>query len=145
MIRSRIRKVMPFLLTMVLLLAAMGTAHALQGGPDKYGYRYIDSLDSKGPRFSMEKLGEDMVGFVNATGKSMVPGSSLTDSRKIGFPFTFYGKEYNYFHLSGNGYIVFAGSGTDYGSYPYKGQPVPSSAPPNRMLAPFWSDNNSTA
>ncbi len=145
MIRSGIRKVMSLLLLGVLVLAVAGSADALQGGPDKYGYRYIDSLDLKGPRFSMEKLGEDMVGFVNSSGKSLVPASSLTESREIGFPFEFYGKEYTYFHLSGNGYIVFAGSGTDYGSYPYKGQSVPSSDPPNRMIAPFWSDNNSTA
>ena len=142
MIRSGIRKVMLFSLIVVLLVAVVGTAHALQGGPDKFGYRYIDSLDKYGPDFYMMVNGEDVV---HLDGKSAVPVESLTTAYPIGFPFEFYGKKYNSFYVSGNGYIVFATPGMDYKSYSYSGEAVPSSGAPNHMLAPFWGKNNPAA
>ena len=142
MIRSGIRNVMSFSLIVALVMAVIGTAHALQGGPDKFGYRYIDSLDRNGPDFFMMKNGEDVV---KLEGRSAVGDSSLTTAYPIGFPFEFYGKKYNHFYVSGNGYIVFPGAGTDYGTYPYRGQAVPSPDPPNRMLAPLWGYNSATA
>ncbi len=142
MIRSVIRNVMLFSLIVVLHLSVIGSAQALQGGPDKFGYRYIDSLDRSGPDFFMMSNGEDVV---HLDGKSAVPVNSLTTAYPIGFQFEFYGKKYNHFYVSGNGYIVFATPGMSYNSYVYGGEGVPSSGSPNHMLAPFWGYNNPAA
>lgn len=130
-------------LTMILSLFLLTSAHALQGGPDKYGYRYIDSQDKYGPRFSWQKFGEDMV---QLEGKLAV-GDSLTAAYPIGFTFEFYGKNYSYFRVADNGYMVFNASMPpyEYNGFAYNGQSVPSSDYPNRMLAPLWSDNDGTA
>lgn len=140
---ARLWKKKLYLLTLVFILFFKGTmAFALQGGPDAYGYRYVDSFDKNGPAFSMETFGK---GVVTLEGKSSIGDNSLTVSYPIGFPFTYYGKSYSYLHISGNGYLVFAGSVGDYHSFPYSGQTVPSEKEPNNILAPFWSSNSGTA
>ena len=142
MIRSRIKKMIYLALGLLFFMTFAGAAYALQGGPDKFGYRYVDSLDKYGPDFYMMANGEDVV---HLDGKSAVPVASLTTAYPIGFPFEFYGKKYNSFYVSGNGYIIFAVPGMSYKSYPYSGEAVPSSDHPNHMLAPLWGHNNPAA
>lgn len=141
MLHEKICRYTILVIFVAVLSGFLTPAYAFQGGPDKYGYRYIDSLEKTGPRFTWQKFGKDVV---QLEGKHAI-GDNLTVSYSIGFPFEFYGKKYNYFHISDNGYIVFAGPNTSYKGYTYNGQSVPSTSEPNRMLAPLWGDNNGTA
>jgi len=129
------------LISLAVSLSFLNSAYALQGGPDKYGYRYIDSLEKNGPKFTWQKFGKDVI---ELPGKTKV-GDGLVGPYPIGFSFEFYGKKYGYFYISDNGYIVFNAANTSYKGYSYKGQPVPSTSEPNRMLAPLWGNNNGTA
>ena len=131
MIRSGIRKVLAFSLIMALAMVVVSAVHALQGGPDNFGYRYIDSLDRNGPDFHMETL----------DGIVRVSNTSMTTSYPIGFDFEFYGRTYNYFHIGGNGYITFTLDG-DYDNHVYTGQEAVSTADPTNIIAPFWSHND---
>ena len=130
------------LMTLVAILTGFLTpAYAFQGGPDKYGYRYIDSMEKTGPRFTWQKIGKDRV---QLEGKTKV-GDNLTAPYPIGFSFEFYGKKYRSFYISDNGYIVFPEPNTSYRGYAYNGQSVPSTSEPNHMLAPLWGDNSGVA
>lgn len=148
-----------YLLVLLLLFGLLGVtpAFALHGGPDAYGYRYIDSLDKAGPDFAMERVpasvvikdGIEVEEIISLVGKSHIGDSSLVGPIPIGFPFEFYGKTYTNLYISGNGYLVFymplSINKGEYISYPYAGQKVPSSDPPNNFLAPFWSYNVGSA
>ena len=136
MIRSGIRKVLAFSLVMALVMAVVSAAYALQGGPDNFGYRYIDSLDRNGPDFHVEILSKDAVDL-----EKRVSNTSLTTSFPIGFNFEFYANTYNYIHIGRNGYITFTLDG-DYDNHVYTGQAAVSTADPTNIIAPFWSHND---
>lgn len=121
------------------LLLLSSVASALQGGPDKYGYRYIDSNELKGPKYELLSLDIKGESYTDLT--KQLSNTTISTAYPIGFDFEFYGKKYNYFYISGNGYITFTYKG-DYTSYVYEGQKVPSKDNPNTIIAPFWSQND---
>ena len=143
MIRARSNWVVFAVVFVVTALSLVGVADALQGGPDKFGYRYIDSNEINGPKFEMLKFNtsEDNEGYTQLIGGKQISNLTLTRAYPIGFEFEFYGKKYNYFNISGNGYITFS-YGDSIDSYVYEGQDVPSSKEPNCFIAPFWSHND---
>lgn len=127
----------------VSLLLTVTSAYAQKGGPDKYGYRYIDSLERGGPQFNWYVFSKDRI---ELTGKTDV-GNGLTTAFPIGFDFEFYGRKYNKFQISDNGYIIFYASRplSAMKGFIYNGEDVPSADHPNGILAPLWGDNNGTA
>jgi hypothetical protein len=55
----------------------------------------------------------------------------------IGFSFSFYGVQHQTLRVSSNGYLTFGDDGS-----PYVNAPIPSSVPPNGIIAPLWDDLN---
>ena len=102
------------------------------GGPDAFGYTWIDSDEEGGPDPTWIEI--------NFCG---IPIGSGDDSNEgpfeLGFPFYFYGTEYNSVRVSTNGFLSFTSTATS-----YTNQPIPSSDEPNAILAPFWDDLNPT-
>ncbi len=100
------------------------------GGPDGFGYRWIDSDDPAGPGFQWID--------VSSTG-TPVFSSPVDDSNMgpfpIGFAFSYYGNTYTDFRVCSNGFISFTSS-----SAQYSNQPLPNLFAPENMLAAFWSD-----
>ena len=141
MIRSRSNWVAFVAVIVVTTLSLAGVASALQGGPDKFGYSYVDNYDKNGPNFEMVKIDTTSENYVELAGGKQFSNLSVTKAYPIGFNFEFYGKRYNYLYISGNGYITF-NYGGDITSYVYEGQDVPSSKNPNSLIAPFWSHND---
>ncbi len=135
--------VLPVVIAVSFLLVVT-SAYAFKGGPDKYGYRYIDSLERGGPNFSWYSFTDDRI---KLEGKTSIGNTYLTTATPIGFDFEFYGKKYKYFQISGNGYITFYVSRPNDAlkSFIYKGEDVPSSSYPNGILAPLWGNNNGSA
>ncbi len=102
------------------------------GGPDAFGYTWIDSDELGGPAYTWVEI--DFCG---------IPIGTADDSNEgpfeLGFPFYFYGNEYNAVRVSTNGFLSFTSTATS-----YTNQPIPSSEDPNALLAPFWDDLNPT-
>ena len=100
------------------------------GGPDVFGYRWIDSDDPSGPAFQWLD--------VRSTGTAVF-ASPVDDSNRgpfpLGFEFSYYGTTYTEFRVCSNGFISFTSP-----SAQFSNQPLPSTNAPENMLAAFWSD-----
>jgi len=105
-----------------------GQAARDQGGPDGYGYLWIDSDEPGGPAFDWVEI--------NSVGTS--PGGDDDASYgpfNLGFDFNFYGVDYDAVRICTNGFLSFTSTDDAYGN-----QGIPNSAEPNTMIAPFWDD-----
>lgn len=101
------------------------------GGPDGFGYRWIDSHEPGGPSF----------GWVDLTGVgtplALTGDDALSAPVAMGISFPFYGTSYSSVRVSTNGYLTFTETGT---TSLYENQPLPSSAGAPNMVAPLWDD-----
>jgi subtilisin family serine protease len=102
-----------------------------RGGPDNFGYRWIDSNEPDGPVYSWTDI--------SSTG---TPVGGLYDDVTvgpfdIGFSFPFYGEAQSQFYISSNGFITFAASSAD-GCC--SGQPLPRADWVNHVIAWLWYD-----
>ncbi|HEX2958926.1 MAG TPA: C25 family cysteine peptidase [Chitinispirillaceae bacterium] len=101
-----------------------------RGGPDVFGYTWIDSDEPGGPVFTWT----DIV----STGTLLSSLSNCDDcytSAPIGFSFPFYGTPYSTMYVSTNGYITF-GSGTSQ----YSNYALPGTNMPVNLIAGFFDD-----
>ena len=99
------------------------------GGPDNYGYTWIDSNEPGGPDYSwrdISGIGTQVTFDQNDTGSDLIP---------IGFTFDYYGTEYTEFRINPNGWIGF-GNDTDL----WSNTAIPSSDAPRPALFPLWDD-----
>lgn len=101
------------------------------GGPDDYGYTWIDSDEPGGPVFNWYEISEI--------------GTELTDLAgqwdgytQVTLPFNFkiYDEEWNTAYIGGNGWIYFGDSPSGW----YTNQSIPTADDPNNLLAVFWDD-----
>lgn len=103
------------------------------GGPDDFGYVWIDSDQPYGPSF----------GWVDISGVG-TPVSLGDDSYAgpidIGFAFPFYENSYTQLYICSNGLITFGGY-----TIAYENSNIPNSAVPNNFIAPWWDDLNLSA
>ncbi len=104
------------------------------GGPDTFGYQWVDSLDPHGPIFAWQDI--------SATGTPITELGSDSDDEAvsnipIGFAFPFYGEQFTQFHLSSNGFISFS-TLTETGCC--SGQPLPNDDFNNHLIALMWAD-----
>lgn len=99
------------------------------GGPDDFGYSWIDSDEPGGPTFS----------WIDITGEGTPLNLSDDDYVQVSLPwgFSFYGFSKASMKISSNGYLTFGADGTDYSN-----DPIPDPTDPNDLIAPFWDDLN---
>jgi hypothetical protein len=100
-----------------------------QGGPDGFGYRWIDSNEAGGPSFSWTDI--------SATGVNLgLTGDDQTSAPiALGFNVPFYGTLFDSIRVCTNGWLSFTSSATSYSN-----QPLPTSGAPENLVAPFWDD-----
>jgi hypothetical protein len=100
------------------------------GGPDAFGYTWIDSDDANGPVYSWVEI--------NGLG---TPAGSGDDANlgpfDLGFDFSYYGQTYDQLRVCTNGWVSFTSTNTGYSN-----QIIPSAAEPNNLLAMLWDDLN---
>ncbi len=101
------------------------------GGPDIFGYTYMDSDESGGPTFSWQDI--RAVG----TQIAMTGDDSNTGPFPIGFEFPFYGKTFNTFRVCTNGWVSFTSTRTTFSNVAL---PNSGSTVPENLLAVFWDD-----
>jgi len=98
------------------------------GGPDAFGYRWIDSDEAGGPTFNWIEI--------NSIGTLL----SITDDGNvgpfaIGFPFEFYGVTFDSFRVASNGFASFTSTLGN-----LTNDTIPNPPQPNNLLALMWDD-----
>jgi YVTN family beta-propeller protein len=101
------------------------------GGPDNFGYTFLDSTEPGGPTYAWEEI--------SGTGTLATGWNSYDDGYAgpfpVGFNFNFYGNEYSELYIGVNGFLSFA---QGWGSIPYG--TLPSVDEPNNDIALFGGD-----
>ena len=101
------------------------------GGPDEFGYTWIDSNEPGGPQYDwidLTGIGTPITGFHDDI--NLGPFD-------IGFEFPFYGNMFYSFRACNNGWLSFTSSATA-----YLNVSLPSGSEPYNLVAPFWDDLN---
>lgn len=101
------------------------------GGPDDFGYTWIDSNEPGGPIFNWYEI--------SAIGTELDALSGEWDANtqiNLPFDFKFYDQEYNTAHVSVNGWIYFGTAPAGW----WTNNTIPNTAAPNNFLAVFWDD-----
>ncbi|HEX6853534.1 MAG TPA: S8 family serine peptidase [Candidatus Polarisedimenticolaceae bacterium] len=102
------------------------------GGPDVFGYRWIDSDNLVGPTFDWV----DITG-VGTPITELNADDEVVQGIPIGFNFPFYGNAFSTLMVSSNGWISFDYTGT---SSLLTNAALPSTSGANSMIAGFWDD-----
>jgi hypothetical protein len=107
-----------------------GAAAAGDGGPDAFGYRWIDSDAPSGPVFAWEEIA--------AQGTRLFAGADDSTTRvALPFVFSFYGRTYDSVSVCTNGFLSFAGRDS---SLVNTDLPSDAEGVPRALVAPFWTD-----
>jgi ABC-type glycerol-3-phosphate transport system substrate-binding protein len=99
------------------------------GGPDAFGYTWVDSDEPTGPVFDWV----DIRGV--GTRISMSGDDRNAGPLPIGFSFPYYENSFETFRVCTNGWVSFTSSSTQYSN-----RSLPSSNAPPNLLALFWDD-----
>jgi MYXO-CTERM domain-containing protein len=119
------------LLIALTALVCAAPVLAANGGPDSFGYRWIDNRggEAGAPAYSWANTG-------GGTGVSF-SDDTVRGPYNIGFTFSFYGRDYTQVWVSSNGFLTFeqnANSGCCSGSAMGQGRGFAA------MVAGFWTD-----
>ena len=98
------------------------------GGPDAFGYRWIDSREPGGPVFDWIDITE--------TGTALSGGDDITHRVLLSDIFEYYGIDYDTLSICSNGWV--APGYTTYATY--YSYPLPNTSYPNNMIAMMWGD-----
>lgn len=102
------------------------------GGPDDFGYMWMDSDTIDGPAYKWIEIKQIGVPLLLDDDDHAVV--------TLPFSFPFYGDPKDTMFISSNGYLTFGEEGD---SYSYREIPFPTE--PNDFIAPFWCDLNPDA
>lgn len=98
------------------------------GGPDLFGYTWIDSDETGGPVYSWVDI--------SAMGTAVtLDDDDYTAALPIGFSFPYYENAYTELYVSSNGILTF---GT--GNSTTSNVSIPNTGVPNNMIAMWWDD-----
>ena len=99
------------------------------GGPDEFGYTWIDSDESGGPAFNWEDI--------SGTGTPIYLSDDGYEQVALPFNFSFYDIEQSEIKISSNGFLTFGSDATA-----FTNQPIPQSDGIENIICPFWDDLN---
>jgi len=112
------------------LLLVLLPVLAFSNGPDRGGYRWIDSDEVGGPEFE----------WIDITGSGTQIPLVDDDNRGpfgLGFSCDFYGQLFDSVRVCSDGWLSFTSESHQFHHYA-----IPSEAEPNNLLAPLWVDLN---
>ncbi|MEE8417165.1 MAG: carboxypeptidase regulatory-like domain-containing protein, partial [candidate division Zixibacteria bacterium] len=101
------------------------------GGPDGFGYYYIDSEDdaNNAPEFNWI----DISGY--GINMNITEDDQNAGPFPVGFTFNYYGNDFVNFYACSNGWASFTSTLTNWSNVP-----IPTISEPNDLLAVFWDD-----
>ncbi len=105
------------------------------GGPDNFGYYWVDSDDPNGPAFDwvdVSSTGTDYIGDMD--------DDNHVGPISLGFDFVYYGVTYNEVYIGSNGIVGFTETSME-ARIP---RPIPTATQPNAILSLLWDDLNPT-
>jgi hypothetical protein len=100
------------------------------GGPDQFGYRWIDSKEVGGPQFAWQEISQTGTRLIQADGDDAIQAVNLS------FTFPYYDQSFTTAYISSNGFITFGSSAMN----PYLNYQLPNSWAPPYLLAAFYDD-----
>ncbi|KAB2907896.1 MAG: C25 family cysteine peptidase [Ignavibacteriales bacterium] len=119
-----------------------GTNHGASvrgsGGPDPFGYKWMDSDAPNGPTYEWNDIastGTLVTGWV-PTGTFNAADEGYAGPFNLGFNFKFYGVAKSQIYISTNGFLTFSALNQN----AYSNSSIPNSAFPNDIICPFWDD-----
>jgi subtilisin family serine protease len=119
--------------TVVLAKGQEGVTAAAQalsaGGPDAFGYRWLDSDAPGGPGYAWVDIARPE-NLVDVAGDD-----ALSEPVPLGFEFPFYGGRFTGARVCTNGFLSFEDGIPAYGN-----TSLPSGVAPGRLVAPLWDD-----
>ena len=99
------------------------------GGPDGFGYRWVDSDEPNGPVF-------DWVDITSVGTLLSITGDDATSVPiPMGMDFPFYGNTFGSIQVCTNGFLSFTDPSTT-----YENQGLPNAGAPANLVAPMWDD-----
>ena len=100
------------------------------GGPDGWGYTWVDSDEAGGPAYEWIDITNDGIplGLGNEEAAFEVD---------LGIPFLFYGELFDELNIMSNGYMSFTHTNNLYFN-----RAIPNVGNPNALICPFWDDLN---
>jgi subtilisin family serine protease len=101
----------------------------MQTSPTAVDYNWSDSNQAGGPDFNWVDI--------SGIGTAVTLFDDTSVDVALPFNFSFFGQDKTSVKIASNGYLTFGTNGTD-----YTNDPVPNSAAPNDVIAPFWDDLN---
>lgn len=108
------------------------------GGPDAFGYIWIDSDEPGGPQFAWTDI--------TSVGTQITSWSGTSDDGyaivPLPFAFRFYGNEYSSIKVVTNGFLSFDVASSNNA---YTNGAIPATAEPNNGLFAWWDDLNLTS
>jgi len=112
------------------------------GGPDPFGYKWIDSDEPSGPVYSFTDIsGTGTIANLQPTG-SFDPKDEGMATITLPWDVNFYGNSYNQFQVNTNGFITFD---MNFFASAFSNDQIPDPADPNLLVCPFWDDLDGSA
>ncbi|MBF0225936.1 MAG: hypothetical protein HQK76_10815 [Desulfobacterales bacterium] len=126
-----------FVVFLILVLLLPSFSFAMKGGPDSFGYVYVDNEESGQEPFEWDTLKKETY----YEGEMIkMPEDQISPAIPLGFTFNFYGKSYNQVYIVSNGFITF--SSNSRAAYNL-GTNIPQSGDnADNLAAGFWADLN---
>jgi len=109
--------------------AAIYVRGGRSGGPDDFGYTYVNSKTPGGPIYDWIEI--------SGTGTEVLSDSddSWVENINLGFFFNYYGTDYSQLAISNNG-LLFSGVGT----WQYVNERITQTSGVHGFIAPYWDD-----
>jgi len=120
---------MKYRVLVLFILLSLSMAFARIGGPDVYGYYFVDSEEPDVTFDWLDYSDGDIVEFIP-------PADDDATGVSLPFTFNFYDAEFDSIYVSTNGVIAFV----QYGADDYSNDPIPNDNTPNSMVAVLWDD-----
>ncbi|MDP8269138.1 MAG: choice-of-anchor J domain-containing protein [Candidatus Tenebribacter davisii] len=120
------------------------------GGPDDFGYQWIDSTEENGPVYDWIEINATGTSAITYEVPSFSGDDNFSEPIEFGFDFPFYGIPRSYFYVDTNGEFLLAESNW-YEPYPSTGwgndgnvfnyvYPIPGYNAMPALIAVFWDD-----
>ncbi len=115
-----------------------GSSSRGSGGPDLFGYEWIDSNEPGGPVYIWDDISTTgtLVNNWVATGTYPPSDEGKAGPFPLGFNFKYYGVEYSNVWFCSNGFVSFV----DITNAGMSNTQIPNSATPNNIIAGIWDD-----